>query len=276
MRLRNVVPGEDQLDRILTIAQRELRTLRRTRVYLLLILGAMLLLLALGYVGGGIRAGFGPVVADLLAPVELLVPVLAVAFGYRAVLEDATTGELAVFRTYPLTISEYVVGVFLGRAVGVVVAIVVPLFAVGAVTAAIPAETVVVYETHAADSWVLYARFVVLTVLYGLVVLALVLVVSTVVRSTWTAIAAGVGLILAVGLGGDLLVLTVVDPDSGWFQYAVAATPASAYRGLVLELVVSAVGPRAVAPGAAVVGLFAWLAGALGACILTLWSATVR
>ncbi|ELY89232.1 copper ABC transporter permease, partial [Natrialba hulunbeirensis JCM 10989] len=109
-----------------TIIARELRTIARTRPFYLLALALAAVVLGVAWTGGGIRAGYVPTAVDLLTPLELLVPVVAVAFGYRAVLADEQRGELDVLETYPVSSRSIVLGVYVGRVIGLLVAIVVP------------------------------------------------------------------------------------------------------------------------------------------------------
>ena len=80
---------------------RELRTVVRTRVYLLVALGVWALVVALVATGGGGQSGYLPAVVDLLLPLELLVPAIAIAVGYRSVVADLERGELAPGCTWP-------------------------------------------------------------------------------------------------------------------------------------------------------------------------------
>ncbi|MFC6730499.1 ABC transporter permease, partial [Natronoarchaeum mannanilyticum] len=116
-------------DRTTAVFERELGTLARNRLYPLLAVGFAALIVAIAL--GSDVSGYVPLVATLLTPIELLVPVLVAAMGYRSILGDRERGELDVLRTYPATREEYVVGVFLGRLVAITATVVAPLLAVG-------------------------------------------------------------------------------------------------------------------------------------------------
>lgn len=264
-----------------SIIDRELRTVVRTRTFLVLSLGFTAVVLGLAWVGG--TTGFVPVILTLLMPMEVLVPALALAFGYRAVLDDARRGELDVLRTYPVSRSEFVLGVYLGRAAALLVAVLVPLLLAGLMTAVLSGTRSTVFVAHGgADSVLLYLRFVVLTAAFAAVALAVALVVSTAVRTLRGAIAAGTALLIVIVVGLDLgLVAGLaggVIPD-GLLQFLLALSPNSAYRGLVLELVIGPVGLGGArhAPAAAnLVGLGIWLAGALAMAAWTVWRGRAR
>ena len=268
-------PGSDHL--VGTILRREIRTVVRTRTFLLLALAVTLVLLATAWVGGGIRAGYVPTVVDLLTPLELLIPIVAVAFGYRAVFADEQRGELDVLRTYPVSSWHIIFGIYAGRALGLIVTVTVPLLLIGIAVIATDADTVRVYATHAgADSPLLFARAVVLTVVFALVVLAMALALSALASSTRSALALAIAAVIFLLVGADLAIVTGVASgvigDSGLI-YAIALSPLSAYRGLVLEtavVVASGTGPRTASPIASLISLGCWMIGSLIVAILAL------
>ncbi len=248
-----------------TIVRRELQTVRRTRTFLLLGFALTVVLLGVAWVGGGVRGGYVPTAVDLLTPLELLVPIVAVAFGYRAVLADERRGELDVLRTYPVSSWQVVGGAYLGRAAGLVTAVAFPLVVVALAVALTGTEEVRIYATHAgADSPILFARVVVLTILFALVVLAVAIAISAVASTTRSALALAVVALVVVLVGADLAI--VYGLASGFvgdssLVYTLALSPISAYRGLVLEtavVVASGTGPRTAAPIASLLGLFLW------------------
>ncbi|SFB83490.1 ABC-2 type transport system permease protein [Halobiforma haloterrestris] len=260
--------------RLWTIVDRELHTVARTRTFYLLAAALAAVVLGITWIGDGFTAGYLPTTVDLLTPLELLVPIVAVAFGYRAILGDELRGELDVLETYPVSPREIVLGVYAGRAVGVAVAIAVPL-ALAAVGIALGGEDpVAIYATHTgADSPILFARFLVLTVLFGLVLLAVAIAISALVGGTRSALALAVVALVALLIGFDLALVyglaegVIGDAD---LLYSLAISPLSAYRGLVLEttvVVASGTGPRVASPLASLVGLAAWTVGSLAVAI---------
>ena len=247
------------------IVRRELHTVARTGTFLVLTGVMSIVLLGIAWLGGGLRAGYVPTAVDLLTPLELLVPIVAVAFGYRAILGDEQRGELEVIRTYPVSSWQLVVGVYLGRAAGVIVAVAIPLVVVFVGIAMTGTETVRVYATHAgADSPVLFARLIVLTVLFALVVLSVALATSAIAGGTRSALALAVVALVVLLVGADLAIVygfaTGVIGDSS-LLYTMALSPLSAFRGLVLEtavVVAAGTGPRTASPIASFFGLGLW------------------
>ncbi|WP_253738768.1 ABC transporter permease [Halohasta salina] len=256
---------------------RELRTVARTRVYALLAVGLAGLVVALVAGGGGGQTGYLPAVVDLLLPLELVVPLAAVAVGYRSVVDDLERGELAVLETYDVSPWVYVLAVYVGRAALLAAVLTASLLVSGLVIALASAPDTTVYATHSGvDSPILWGRFLVLTVLFGLVMEALVVLLSVAARSVRAAVVLATGGVLLAAAGGDALI--VVGLADGWLAEsnllsALAATPNSAYRGVVFETVigVAAAGESGyAAPLPSVLGLFGWLVGSLAAATLLL------
>ncbi|MFC7081678.1 ABC transporter permease [Halorussus caseinilyticus] len=120
--------SRQSVNRLFAVVGRELTTVVRTRAFLALAGGFAAVVAVLAWTAGAV--GYVPLVLDLLTPVEVLVPALALAFGYRSVLGDDERGELDVIRTYPVSRATFVLGVYLGRAAALLVALVVPLLGV--------------------------------------------------------------------------------------------------------------------------------------------------
>ncbi|WP_135827612.1 ABC transporter permease [Halorussus halobius] len=270
----------ESVDRLFVVASRELTTVARTRAFLALAAGFAALVAALAW--SAEPTGYAPLVLDLLTPVEVLVPALALAFGYRTVLGDRERGELDVVRTYPVSRATFVVGAYLGRAAALLVAVVVPLFGVAALVPAVGGVGTTVVASHAAaDSPVLYVRFVVLAAAFALVLMAVAMAVSATARSTRAGLAVAVALGLALVVGFDAGIVAglaggVVGDDA--LGLALGASPNSAFRGLVLSTVVGGVESSAPVadPAASLFGLAAWLVGSLGLAAVTVWSGRRR
>lgn len=255
-----------------TVFRRELATVLRTPVYGVLALGLLVVLGGLLTVGGGGKTGFLPTVVDLLLPTELLVPLLAVVLGYRALLTDFRSGELAVIQTYPVGIGSYAAGVLLARAVALLAVVGIPYAVVGGYVWVTAAPETGIFATHAGvDSPLLFVRFLAFVALLGLAYLSLSVALSTLVASRRAAIAAGILLLVAGVLGGDLAVSRALTGGTSpsAIPELLALTPHGAFRGLVFEHVIGvAFAPdgKFVATGRAVASLIGWsVAGVLTA-----------
>lgn len=259
---------------IQAVAARELFTVARARSPLALFAGFFAVVVGIGVLGGEPR--YLPTIADLLLPMEVLVPTIALALGYRPIAADAQRGELSVLRTYPLGSGEYTLGVFLGRAVALAAILAVPLLSLGVYLGLTSPETPSLLATQqGVDSPITYARFLVLTLLFGLTILALALGLSALARSRRNALVfAGAALIFVVVVL-DLLVLrgfTAGALGSDGLVAVLAASPTSAYRGLVFEIVLGTPG-LAVAQASvplSLAGLALWLGGSLAVTVVVL------
>ncbi|MXR51596.1 ABC transporter permease subunit [Halovenus sp. WSH3] len=260
-------PAVSPAQSVQSVAVRELFTVGRARSLLALFAGLVAVVVGIGVLGGAPR--YLPTVADLLLPMELLVPTVAFALGYRPIASDAERGELAVLKTYPLRVRDYVFGVFLGRAIALVVMLLVPLVCLGGYLAVTSTETPSLLATQqGADSPIIYARFLLLTVLFGLTILALSLAVSAVARSRRTALVLAGAALLFVVVVVDLLILRGFAAGrigSDLLLVVLAVSPTSAYRGLVFETALDTPG-LAVAQASvplSLAGLVLWLVGSL-------------
>ncbi|MDR9431235.1 MAG: hypothetical protein RI568_11135 [Natronomonas sp.] len=261
-----------RLDGFGPVAWRELSTVARTRSYLFLSVGLLAVFAGILRAGGGIGGGYVPAAVDLLLPLELLVPLVAVALGYRAFSGD--NDDRSVLRTYPVSNASLVSGVFAGRLVGLAGIVGGPLAVVGVAVSLVGGPESRVFAVHRGiDSPVLFVRFIALTICFGAVVLAMTMAAAVVVRTGRAALAAALAILVAVVAGGDLLVLAGVTADSigdEFLETALAVSPNAAYRGLVLETVVGVATDtgRAIDVTAAIAGLFAWTASSLAVIVI--------
>ena len=233
--------GDGVLAGVGTVFRRELATVLRTPGYGVLAGGLLAMLGLLVAVGGGGATGFVPTVVDLLLPAELLVPVLATVLGYRALLSDVVSGELAVIRTYPVSIAGYVVGILLARLVALVAVVGLPFAAVGGYVWLTAAPDTGIFATHTGvDSPLLYVRFLALSLLLGAAFLATSMWVSAAATSRRNAVALAVLAFLVGTLGGDLSLIgsLMAGADPSAVAGRAALTPNGAFRGLVFETVI--------------------------------------
>jgi ABC-2 type transport system permease protein len=249
------------------VAWRELSTIVRTRSYLLLAVGLLVVFAGTIRAGGGLEGGYIPTAVDLLLPLELLVPLVAVALGYRAFGGD--NDDRSVLLTYPISKPTLVGGVFVGRLVGLAAIISAPLTVLGITVSWISGSESRVFAVQSGvDSPILFVRFIALTGCFGAVVLAMAMAASVLVRAGRAALAAATAVLVAVVAGGDLLVLIGLTSDAlgdDLLGTALAVSPNTAYRGLVLDVVVGVATDQggAIDVSAAVIGLAGWLLASL-------------
>lgn len=252
-------------DRLWTVVRRELRGAVRTRLYVFLGLALTGIAFGVARTGGGPAGGYVPTVVDILLVVEVLVPTVAFAVGYRAIVDDAVRGELDVLQTYPLPTWAYVAGVYVGRAIALLAVTLVPLALLGLHVATTSGPEITVFASHrGVDSPFLYVRFMTLTALLALVSLSVALALSAVAGSGRSAILLGVAGLLLVVVGTDVALFSALDAGTseGGLRTLLALSPTSAYRGLVFETVlyVAFEGRSGfVAPILAAVSLVGWI-----------------
>ena len=265
---------------LLVVATRELRTIARTPALLSLAAAFAVSLVAVAWAGTGGGGGFVPLTLDLLVFVEVLVPLLAVAFGYRSILGDRETGELDVLRTFDVSRFAYVGGVYLGRALALVSIVVGSLFAVGLAVPFLSVDVSTFLAVNAAaDSGVRYVRFVVLSVIFTLVVLAVMVAISAAARTVRTAFALATTFAAVLVLGIDTTLVAglaagLVSEES--LATLLALSPNSAFRGLVLSTAVGTVSGAAVSAGTPLTnlaGLGWWWLGGVGVAVWRVWPA---
>jgi ABC-2 type transport system permease protein len=265
---------------LLVVATRELRTIARTPALLALSAAFVVSVAGVAWAGTGGGGGFVPLTLDLLTFVEVLVPLLAVAFGYRSILGDRETGELDVLRTFDVSRTAYVGGVYLGRALALVSLVLGTLLAVGLLVPFLTADIPTFLAINAAaDSGVRYVRFVALAAGFTLTVLAATVAISAAARTARTAFALAAALAAALVLGIDTALVAGlaggVIPESG-LPTLLALSPNSAFRGLVLSTAVGVLGGAEVAAGnplANAIGLGLWWLGSLGIAVWRVWPA---
>jgi ABC-2 type transport system permease protein len=257
------------------VVARELLTVFRSRSYWVLLAGVLAVVFGMVSLGGGPEAGYLPTALDLLLPLELLVPAVAVALGYPPIVGDAGRGELEVLETYPLPAWGYVVGTYVGRAIGLVALVGVPLSLLAVYVSLTVDPAVTTVATHqGVDSILLFGRFGVLTVGFALTVLAIVLAASALAWSRQVAVVFAIAVFGIVVVALDVLLLrgfaaNVIGADV--LTTALALSPTSAYRGLVFETVLSPAQTPEVRNSnvlASGLGLLAW-------AVVSLWIATV-
>lgn len=257
-------------DRVWRVFVREVRAARRSRSYLALTAVTAVAVFGVAVAGTGPAGGYVPTVIDVLVVVELLVPAVAFAVGYRALSDPIARGELDVVKTYPLPAWGYVGGTYAGRAVVLVAVVGLPVAALGAYVATTAGPETTVFASHrGVDSPLLYLRFLALTLAYGLVSLSLVFLLSVVAGARDRALVLALAGLLVLSVGGDVAVFAALDAgilaDTS-LGGALAVTPAGAYRGLVFDQVLYVAVPTrsAFVPG--------WLATAALVCW---WGATL-
>jgi Cu-processing system permease protein len=225
------------LDQVATVARLEFALAVRNRwAFALAALFASLsvLVVALGGQGGVVRAD--AVVVSLVELSALLLPLVALLFGYDAVVGSDESGWLGVLFALPVPRSRIVLGTYLGR-LAVFTGAVVAGFGVGGLWLAAQGRF-----TPA------YLGLVGAAVLGGAAFLALSTLLSTLAAEKTHALGGALLLWVWVALVHDLvsvglIAADIVGPD--WLAVFVLANPATAFRVLALQSVPTVTGGMA-------------------------------
>jgi len=181
------------------IAGRELRDSLRTRWFVLytvafLGLGTGLTYLASPLGGYSGLQGFGRTAAGLVNLVLLVVPLMGLTAGAQAVAAERERGTLAYLLAHPVTRGEVLTGKFLGLAAALALSLALSFGALGLALGA----------TGTGVGALPFAGFVGLTLLLGLVSLALGTLISVLAGRTAVALGGAVFVWLGLVFAGDL------------------------------------------------------------------------
>lgn len=272
---------KDTFDQLSAVVAREFWTLTRTPAYGLVAFAFAATVLALAVVGG--VAGYVPVILNLLTPLEVLLPVLAAAFGYRSILADRESGEVDILRTFPLSRTAYVGGILVGRLTVLLSIVLATLLVLGiAVPFLTPESSQFLRRQTTYSAPLLFVRFSLIIAVGTAVLFTIMMALSAVAREARRGLAlvvlAGVG--LAVGLDLAIVAGFATDLfDKALLPWLLALSPLSAFRTLVLGTVIQPAidsSLRAGSLGASLVSLSLWFLAALTATVYLVWRPAER
>lgn len=267
------------IQKLSAVIEREFHTVTRTRAYVLTLLTFVAVLVGFALVGG--ISGYISVVLSLLMPLELLLPVLTAAFGYRSLVADRESGEVEILRTFPLSRSVYVEGILFGRLTVLLMVVLGTLLIIGiSVPLLTPESSQFLQRRTTYNGPLLFTRFGVLTALATTVLFAIMMALSAVSRHSNRSLALAVltGIGLAIGL--DLAIVTGFAADlfpREWLPWVLATSPLSAFRTLVLGTVVEPAVESEIRAGSVIgslVSLFVWFSGSLIIAVYFVWKPT--
>jgi len=229
--------GWQLVDQLYTVASQEytLSVRNRWAFALTALFGALsVLVVALAGASGVVRAD--AVVVSLVELVALLLPLVALVFGYDAVVGSDEAGWLGLLFALPISRGRVVFGKFLGRLTVFVAAVVVG-FGVGGLWLAFRG-----LYTPA------YAGLVAAAMLAGASFLGLSLLVSTLAAEKTHALGGSLLLWVWLALIHDMVAVGVVAADlvpASWLSVFVLANPATVFRVLALQSVPTVTGGMA-------------------------------
>jgi ABC-2 type transport system permease protein len=200
-----------------------------------------------GQNGGGTAMMF--TIASLTAPTSVLLPIVGVLIGYKAIVGERTSGSLKFLLGLPHTRRDVVFGKLLGRS-GIITIAVLVGFTVGGI---------VLYSLTSAITIADFVVFTAVTVLLGMAFVSIAIAFSAVTRSSSRATAGAITLVLLFLFLWDVFLLLVnyvaeqlslIEPAAGlpnWYFFLSSLNPTTAYASAVAALIDSGTGIEAIA-----------------------------
>jgi ABC-type transport system involved in multi-copper enzyme maturation permease subunit len=176
---------------------------------------------------------FEDTVGTIMSISVILIPIIAIMLGYSTIAGEAESGSLYVVLSYPVRRSEVLLGKFIGLGSVIVVSCIIGFGAGGVIIAA----------TVGASSGIGFLIFIGLTILIGLLYLALTIMASAYSKRKVTALASGIiiffwamiyGMIIMgiyLGTGGsidDFISGNIAYPD--WLWKSIVLSPGDMYQ----------------------------------------------
>ncbi len=173
---------------------------------------------------------------SLLAPASLLVPIIGLALGYKAVAGERESGRIKLLLSLPHSRLDIVFGKALGRT-GVLVVPILVGFVVGAA---------VIFWQSSSFTPVNYLAFAFVTVLLGLAYIAISVAVSSATTSTFRALIGGGSLLIVLEFLWRQVLLAIVYLVNGlslpqqspgdWYSFLQSLPPGTAYSSAARSL----------------------------------------
>jgi Cu-processing system permease protein len=168
---------------IYTIAKKEfMDNVRNKWIVAMTIIFVILTIASSVMAGGGEMGEMDVTVGALLSIATILVPIIAIMLGYATISGEAESGALSVVLSYPVRRTEVLFGKFIGLATVICFSVLLGFGTAGLVIGATTENT----------QWVGYLKFILLTMLVGLVYLSLSICCSALLKRRVTSLAAGI------------------------------------------------------------------------------------
>lgn len=219
---------------ILHIAKKELNDGLRNRWLLFITVLFALMAIGISWFGAAASGHVGftnlpATIASLASLATFIVPLIALLLAYDAIIGEEENGTLILLLTYPISKSDIILGKFLGH--GVILSL---ATLVGFGSAAIAIATLVA-DVDSAFLLLSFTKFILSSVLLGLVFLAFAYVLSCYAKEKSTAIGLALGLWFLFVLVFDLVLLALLVMSEGAFNpdtlpWLLLLNPTDVYR----------------------------------------------
>jgi Cu-processing system permease protein len=223
------------LNAIYTVAKKEfMDNVRNKWILAMTIIFILLTIAASVMAGGGEMGEMDVTVGALLSIATILVPIIAIMLGYATISGEAESGALSVVLSYPVKRSEVLSGKFLGLGAVICFSVLLGFGSAGLIISA----------TTETTQWVGYLKFILLTMLIGLVYLSLSICCSAKLKRRVTSLAAGIviffeamiigmiffGLLYATGGSPEDFVTGDFEDVPDWFWTDPFLSPSDGYQ----------------------------------------------
>jgi ABC-2 type transport system permease protein len=187
-------------------------------------------------------------IASLTTPASILLPIVGVLIGYKAIVGERTSGSLKFLLGLPHTRRDVVFGKFLGRS-GITTVAVLIGFTVGGI---------VLYSLTSAVGIGDFVIFTAVTILLGMTFVSIAIAFSSATRSSSIATAGAIALVLLFLFLWNVLLLLVnyaatqlslIEPSGGlpnWYFFLSSLNPTAAYSNAVSALINPGTGTEAI------------------------------
>lgn len=168
---------------IYTVAKKEfMDNVRNKWIVAMTVIFVVLTIVSSIMAGGGKMGEMDVTVGALLSIATILVPIIAIMLGYATISGEVESGALSVVLSYPVRRAEVLFGKFVGLAAVICFSVLLGFGTAGLVIGATTENT----------QWVGYIKFILLTMLVGLVYLSLSICCSALLKRRVTSLAAGI------------------------------------------------------------------------------------
>lgn len=181
---------------------------------------------------------------SLITPTSILLPIVGVLIGYKAIVGERTSGSLKFLLGLPHTRRDVVFGKLLGRS-GIVTVAVLVGFTVGGIA---------LYSFTSAVPITEFIMFTAATILLGVTFVSIAIAFSSVTRSSALATAGAITLVLLFLFLWDVFLLLVtyvadqlalINTAAGppnWYYFLSSLNPATSYASAVVALTNAGIG----------------------------------
>ncbi|MBC7081281.1 MAG: ABC transporter permease [Thermoplasmatales archaeon] len=226
------------MNKILAIAKKEFMDNWRNKWIIALSAIFLILTLVISYFSKGEWQSLSATIVGMMSFVEFLIPILGLMLGYATIAGEKERGSLAIVLSYPVKRWEVLLGKFLGLSCVIASSIFIG-FGIAGIVIGMNVKEV---------KWMEYFSFIALSILLGIVYVAISIMISSLFKKRATAMGGAIftwflfSMIWGIILFGLLIIIYKSNPlqilndnflAPNWFYILSALNPVSAFESLV-------------------------------------------